>query len=283
MAHVQKVENAIERGKMPNMSVAACSATSGCAQRGSQEDSVQDGHLPATSYHGAQIFECYGLGPELIDTAFKGTVSRVGGLHMDELAAETSMFAADNFPGEEMMANVAARGMFQVKPDSSTTPTTRRCPSSCTRRSTSAVRATVLRRVQAVRGAPQRRPAASLRDMLEIVSDREPIDVEEVESVADICSASAPVACPSAPSLASATGDRHRREPHRRSLQLWRGWRGSPAQHPHRRRGRRGQLETFPHLRGLKNGDVATSAIRQVASGVSASPPPSSWAPINSS
>ena len=32
-----------------------------------------------TSYHGAQIFECYGLGPELIDTAFKGTVSRVGG------------------------------------------------------------------------------------------------------------------------------------------------------------------------------------------------------------
>ena len=53
-----------------------------------------------TSYQGAQIFECYGLGPEVINTAFKGTVSRIGGLTIDEVAAETHMFVQSAFPGE---------------------------------------------------------------------------------------------------------------------------------------------------------------------------------------
>ena len=96
-----KVENAIERGKMPNMSVADVQRNfKAMLNAGLKKILSKMGISLLTSYHGAQIFECYGLGPELIDTAFKGTVSRVGGLNMDELAAETSMFAADNFPGE---------------------------------------------------------------------------------------------------------------------------------------------------------------------------------------
>ena len=31
-----------------------------------------------SSYHGAQIFEIYGLGEDVVDLAFKGTVSRIG-------------------------------------------------------------------------------------------------------------------------------------------------------------------------------------------------------------
>lgn len=31
-----------------------------------------------SSYHGAQIFEIYGLGDDVVDLAFKGTVSRIG-------------------------------------------------------------------------------------------------------------------------------------------------------------------------------------------------------------
>ena len=31
-------------------------------------------------YHGAQIFEAYGLGSEVVDTAFRGSVSRIGGM-----------------------------------------------------------------------------------------------------------------------------------------------------------------------------------------------------------
>jgi glutamate synthase (NADPH/NADH) large chain len=40
------------------------------------------------SYQGAQIFEAIGLGPEVIDRCFKGTVSRISGIGFDELAEE---------------------------------------------------------------------------------------------------------------------------------------------------------------------------------------------------
>ncbi|EOD37258.1 hypothetical protein EMIHUDRAFT_225692 [Emiliania huxleyi CCMP1516] len=41
-----------------------------------------------SSYHGAQIFEAIGIGEQLVETAFRGTPSRVGGLTPPELAEE---------------------------------------------------------------------------------------------------------------------------------------------------------------------------------------------------
>ncbi|MFN3998772.1 glutamate synthase large subunit [Algoriphagus sp.] len=40
------------------------------------------------SYQGAQIFEALGLGPEVIDRCFKGTISRISGVSFDDLAEE---------------------------------------------------------------------------------------------------------------------------------------------------------------------------------------------------
>jgi len=40
------------------------------------------------SYQGAQIFEAVGLGPEVIQRCFKGTISRISGISFDELAEE---------------------------------------------------------------------------------------------------------------------------------------------------------------------------------------------------
>jgi glutamate synthase (NADPH) large chain len=42
------------------------------------------------SYTGAQIFEAIGLGHELVDEYFTGTVSRLGGIGLDEVAAEAA-------------------------------------------------------------------------------------------------------------------------------------------------------------------------------------------------
>ncbi len=42
------------------------------------------------SYTGAQIFEAIGLGHELVDEYFTGTVSRLGGIGLDEIAAEVA-------------------------------------------------------------------------------------------------------------------------------------------------------------------------------------------------
>lgn len=37
------------------------------------------------SYCGAQIFEIYGLGKEVVDLAFCGSVSKIGGVTFDEV------------------------------------------------------------------------------------------------------------------------------------------------------------------------------------------------------
>ncbi|GLU45916.1 glutamate synthase large subunit [Nocardiopsis ansamitocini] len=44
-----------------------------------------------SSYTGAQIFEALGLGPEVVDRAFTGTTSRLGGVGFDVLAQEVRM------------------------------------------------------------------------------------------------------------------------------------------------------------------------------------------------
>lgn len=45
-------------------------------------------------YHGAQIFEAYGLSREVIDTAFAGSVSRIGGMSLADLQREAESFWA---------------------------------------------------------------------------------------------------------------------------------------------------------------------------------------------
>ncbi|MCB1285714.1 MAG: glutamate synthase subunit alpha, partial [Microthrixaceae bacterium] len=50
------------------------------------------------SYTGAQIFEAIGLGQELVDTYFTGTVSRLGGIDLDVIAAEVAARHASAYP-----------------------------------------------------------------------------------------------------------------------------------------------------------------------------------------
>ncbi|PWW62707.1 glutamate synthase large subunit [Actinokineospora spheciospongiae] len=54
------------------------------------------------SYHGAQIFEALGLGPEVIAACFTGTTSRLGGIGFDVLAEEVAQRHATAFPAGEL-------------------------------------------------------------------------------------------------------------------------------------------------------------------------------------
>ena len=52
------------------------------------------------SYHGAQIFEAIGISQELIDKYFTGTVSKIGGVGLEEITTETLMFHAEAYKKE---------------------------------------------------------------------------------------------------------------------------------------------------------------------------------------
>ena len=127
---------------------------------------------------------------------------------MDELAAETAMFAASTRSSRRGRhgSNVAARGMFQVKPG-------------LEYHANNQEMSKLLHKAVDLGGKGEgsadayklyeehrnERPATSLRDMLVIDSDREPIDIAEVESVADICERFCTGGMSSAQSRASAT------------------------------------------------------------------------------
>ncbi|APH01577.1 glutamate synthase large subunit [Janibacter indicus] len=54
------------------------------------------------SYRGAQVFEALGLSQELVDEYFTGTVSQLGGIGLDVIAAETAARHARAYPPEGM-------------------------------------------------------------------------------------------------------------------------------------------------------------------------------------
>ena len=70
------------------------------------------------SYTGAQIFEAIGLGPEVIETCFVGTTSRLSGVSFDELAEETRLRAGHAAGGPGMaFRRLEGGGEYQWRRD----------------------------------------------------------------------------------------------------------------------------------------------------------------------
>jgi len=68
------------------------------------------------SYHGAQIFEALGISREVVDTYFNGTVSRIGGLTLDEIAREALVKHHLAFPKNNNGTNLLeVGGVYQWK------------------------------------------------------------------------------------------------------------------------------------------------------------------------
>ncbi|MFM8348389.1 MAG: glutamate synthase large subunit, partial [Bacteroidota bacterium] len=68
------------------------------------------------SYHGAQIFEALGISREVIDTYFTGTVSRIGGLTLDDIAREALIRHRLSFPeSHNIHPRLAVGGVYQWK------------------------------------------------------------------------------------------------------------------------------------------------------------------------
>ncbi len=70
------------------------------------------------SYTGAQIFEAIGLGPEVIETCFAGTTSRLSGVSFDELAEEVRLRAGHAAGGPGMaFRRLEGGGEYQWRRD----------------------------------------------------------------------------------------------------------------------------------------------------------------------
>jgi glutamate synthase (ferredoxin) len=92
----------VKAGKAPDVSVAKAQANyKKAVEKGLLKILSKMGISLLSCYHGAQIFEAYGLGEDVVEAAFRGSVSRVGGMTLADLSREAAAFWATGFPAAD--------------------------------------------------------------------------------------------------------------------------------------------------------------------------------------
>jgi glutamate synthase (ferredoxin) len=216
-----------------------------------------------SSYHGAQLFEAMGIGPDLLDMGFCGTPSRIGGLSVEELAQETVWIHQQAFPelSIEKLHNFGfvrfRRGGEYHLNNPEVAKTLRRA---CVDGSAE---------LYATYGELlSGRPCTVLRDLVLPCSDRAPLPLEEVEPAADILRRF----CTGGMSLGALSAEAHQVLAIAMNRIGGKSNSGEGGEDPDRALplehvGAGGVSTRYPGLRGLRRGDVAASRIKQVASG----------------
>ena len=118
LAHAQ-IREAAARGLIEGDAEQACHAFDRAATAGIVSIMSKMGISTMQGYHSAQIFEALGLSDEVTQRCFAGTVSRIGGLGMDDLQAEAQ---ARYDAGERLAAGpvpdqLENAGVSQWRPD----------------------------------------------------------------------------------------------------------------------------------------------------------------------
>lgn len=216
-----------------------------------------------SSYQAAQIFEAIGIGGDLLDLGFRGTTSRIGGLNCQELAQEVLSFHSKAFP-ELTAKKLENLGFVQYRPGGeyhSNSP-------ELVKTLHKAVDGKQYDHYEVYKQHLQSRPVTALRDLLDFISDRPSIPIDEVESVSEI----ARRFCTGGMSLGALSREAHETLAIAMNRIGGKSNSGEGGEDPVRYKllndvDSSGKSPTLPHLNGLKNGDTASSAIKQVASG----------------
>ncbi|MFM8954446.1 MAG: glutamate synthase large subunit [Actinomycetota bacterium] len=139
------------------------------------------------SYTGAQIFEAIGLSRELVDEFFTGTVSRLGGISLEEVAAEVAarhQTAYPSRPDQRRHRQLDLGGEYQWRREGEHhlfNPETVFRLQHATRSGRYDIFKQYTKSVD-----DQSRVLSTLRGLFELSAEREPISIDEVEPVSEI-------------------------------------------------------------------------------------------------
>ncbi|NNU28795.1 glutamate synthase large subunit [Isoptericola sediminis] len=139
------------------------------------------------SYRGAQVFEAVGLSHELVEDYFTGTTSRLAGIGLDVIAAETAARHAEAYPASGNHTphqRLTTGGEYQWRRDGEEhlfDPETVFRLQHATRTGRMDIFRQYTQRVD-----EQSERLMTLRGLLEFTGDREPVPIDEVEPVSEI-------------------------------------------------------------------------------------------------
>ncbi|HEY9808961.1 MAG TPA: glutamate synthase large subunit [Halomicronema sp.] len=259
-----KTQKLMENGKLPKVSLTqAQNNYRKAVEAGLLKILSKMGISLLASYHAAQIFEAIGLGSDLVALGFKGTTSRVGGLSVSELAQEVLSFHSKAFP-EINIKKLENFGFVQYRPGGEYHMNSPEMAKALHK----AVDSKQYDHYEVYQKFLENRPVTALRDLLDFNSDRQPISVDEVESVESIMKRFVTGGM----SLGALSPEAHEVLAIAMNRIGGKSNSGEGGEDPVRLKtltdvDETGYSPTMPHLRGLKNGDTACSAIKQVASG----------------
>jgi glutamate synthase (ferredoxin) len=262
--HKPKTRKQMEIGKLPDQSLTEVQLKYRAGiEAGLLKILSKMGISLLTSYHGAQIFEAIGLSQEVIDIAFNGTISRVGGMTLTDLAQEVLVNHQRAFPALEGR-KLENYGFIQARPKGEYHINSPEMAKLLHK----AIESGQPSHYDTYQSHLRGRTPTALRDLLDFASDRAPISVDEVESAADIFSRFATGGM----SLGALSREAHETLAIAMNRIGGKSNSGEGGEDPERYLTLSdvtadGTSVTFPHLKGLRNGDTASSAIKQVASG----------------
>jgi len=215
------------------------------------------------SYQGAQIFEALGIGQELLELGFYGTTSRLGGLSVSELAQEVLSFHQRAFP-ELTVKKLENFGFVQYRPGGEYHMNSPELAKMLHK----AIAAQKYDHYEVYQKHLAGRPVTALRDLLDFQSDRPAVPLESVEPVTEIVKRF----CTGGMSLGALSREAHETLAIAMNRLGGRSNSGEGGEDPVRYKvlndvDAQGRSQLLPHLKGLRNGDTASSAIKQVASG----------------
>ena len=279
-----KTQNMMKAGKLKSCTVEKAQENyRGAVEAGLLKILSKMGISLLTSYHGAQIFEALGIGPEVVDKCFRGTTSRIGGLTYEDIAQETVMMRPEV---AEMKLKLLNYGFYKPVPklgeyhiNSSDLAKLLHNAIGLDKKINVENRQEMgqdgvkpipnVANYEIFKQSLASAPLANIRDLFDFDSDRESIPIDQVESVSSIMRRF----CTGAMSLGALSREAH--ETLAIAVNRIGGKSNSGEGGEDVLRGsvindvdeETGRSPSFPHLAGLKNGDSANSFIHQVASG----------------
>nr|YP_009300583.1 ferredoxin-dependent glutamate synthase [Campylaephora sungminbooi]AKU47502.1 ferredoxin-dependent glutamate synthase [Campylaephora sungminbooi]ALN11949.1 ferredoxin-dependent glutamate synthase [Campylaephora sungminbooi] len=216
-----------------------------------------------SSYHGAQIFEILGLNQDVVDLAFCGTTSRLGGMTLSELYDESIQSYNLAFI-KELPKKLPNFGYVQYRPSAEyhvNNPEMSKTLHKAVRNKDSAL-------YTKYQTLLTERPPTNLRDLFIYISNRDAIPLDDVESVDLILERF----CTGGMSLGALSRETHETLAIAMNRIGGKSNSGEGGEDPIRFQpiidlDNADHSETFSHLKGLKMNDIASSAIKQIASG----------------
>mgnify|MGYP001030963385 FL=1 len=276
-----KVQGQMERGKITKITIEeAQKHYRKAVEAGLLKILSKMGISLLSSYQGAQIFEAIGIAGDLLELAFRGTTSRIGGLTVAELAQEVMSYHGRGFP-ELNIKKLENYGFVQYRPSGEYHMNSPQMAKEL-HKAVNVINGsngngngngknseiTEYDHYEVYRKYLQGRPITALRDLLDFHSSSPSVPLEEVEPAAEIMKRF----CTGGMSLGALSREAHETLAIAMNRIGGKSNSGEGGEDAERFKvlddvNEEGLSSLFPHLKGLRNNDTASSAIKQVASG----------------